>query len=102
MKKIYREKFAIYKGFSLAEALITLLIICVIAIASAPVITKKHRAKLNLPHGVYACYWNGDNLVAKYSINDKESDGKVVYDSEEGRYGCEFNPPTEQKTLLLR
>lgn len=100
MKKIYREKFAIYKGFSLAEALITLLIICVIAIASAPVITKKHRAKLNLPHGVYACYWNGDNLVAKYSINDKESDGKVVYDSEEGRYGCEFNPPTGAKNFV--
>lgn len=40
MKKIYREKFAIYKGFSLAEALITLLIVCVITIASVPVITK--------------------------------------------------------------
>ena len=41
-------------AFSLAEALITLLVICVIAIASAPVITKKHKARINLPHGVYA------------------------------------------------
>ena len=79
MKKIYREKFAIYKGFSLAEALITLLIVCVITIASVPVITKKHRAKLNLPHGVYACYWNGDNLVAKYSINGRESDLSLIH-----------------------
>ena len=78
-------------AFSLAEALITLLVICVIAIASAPVITKKHKARINLPHGVYACYWNGDNLVAKYIINGQESDGKVVFDSEEQRYGCEFN-----------
>lgn len=87
-------------AFSLAEALITLLVICVIAIASAPVITKKHRAKLNLPHGVYACYWNGDNLVAKYIINGQESDGKVVFDSEEQRYGCEFNPPTNAKNFV--
>lgn len=32
-------------GFSLAEALITLLIVCIIAIASAPIITKKNKAK---------------------------------------------------------
>lgn len=38
--------------------------------------------------------------MAKYSINDKESDGKVVYDSEEGRYGCEFNPPTGAKNFV--
>lgn len=30
-------------GFSLAEALLTLLIVCIIAIASAPIITKKNR-----------------------------------------------------------
>lgn len=87
-------------AFSLAEALITLLVICVIAIASAPVITKKHKARINLPHGVYACYWNGDNLVAKYIINGQESDGKVVFDSEEQRYGCEFNPPTNAKNFV--
>lgn len=33
------------KGFSLAEALITLLIVSMIALASVPVITKKNRAK---------------------------------------------------------
>lgn len=100
MKKINWQKSAVYNGFSLAEALITLLVVCVITIASVPVITKKHRAKFNLPHGVYACYWNGDNLVAKYSINGKDSDGKVVYDSEEGRYACEFNPPTGAKNFV--
>jgi len=96
-KKIYEKRIA---GFSLAEALITLLIICVIAIASAPVITKKHRAKLNLPHGAFACYWDGNQLISKYVINGEESDGKVIYDNEEGRYGCEFNPPVKAKNFV--
>ncbi|DAB23255.1 TPA: hypothetical protein CPT85_05170, partial [Candidatus Gastranaerophilales bacterium HUM_21] len=47
MKKINWQKSAVYNGFSLAEALITLLVVCVITIASVPVITKKHRAKFN-------------------------------------------------------
>lgn len=96
-KKIYEKRIA---GFSLAEALITLLIICVVAIASAPVITKKHRAKLNLPHGAFACYWDGNQLISKYVINGEESDGKVIYDNEEGRYGCEFNPPVKAKNFV--
>ncbi|MFR1502645.1 MAG: glycine-rich domain-containing protein [Opitutales bacterium] len=87
-------------GFSMAEALITLLIICVVAIASAPVITKKHKSKVNLPHGAYACYWNDDRLVAKYVINGTVSDGKVVYDKQEERYGCEFNPPSNAKNFV--
>ena len=32
-----------YRAFSLAEALITLLIVCIVAIASAPILTKKAR-----------------------------------------------------------
>jgi len=40
MKKINWQKSAVYNGFSLAEALITLLVVCVITIASVPVITK--------------------------------------------------------------
>lgn len=96
-KKIYEKRIA---GFSLAEALITLLIICVIAIASAPVITKKHRAKMNVPHGAFACYWKDNQLVSKYVINGVVSDGKVIYDTEEGRDGCEFNPPSNAKNFV--
>lgn len=97
LKKIKEKRVA---GFSLAEALITLLIICVIAIASAPVLTKKHRARMNIPHGVFACYWQDNQLVSKYVINGKESNGKTIYDNEEGRYGCEFNPPTGAKNFV--
>ena len=92
MKKIETKTQPIF-GFSLAEALITLLVVCIITIASVPVITKKHRAQSSVPHGSYACYWNGDALVAKYTENKQVKDGKIVFDEEEGRYGCEFEPP---------
>lgn len=42
------------KGFSLAEALITLLIVSIIALASVPVITKKNRAKSQAPSTVWS------------------------------------------------
>lgn len=96
-----KEKTAILVtgAFSLAEALITLLIVCIITIASAPIITKKHRMKYNQPHGMYACYWNGDNLVAKQIVNNKITDGKTIYDSDEGRYACVFNRPSGTKNF---
>ena len=42
------------KGFSLAEALITLLIVSIIALASVPVITKKNRAKSQVPSAIWS------------------------------------------------
>lgn|SRR5574344_2359684 len=44
-------------GFSLAEALITLLIVCVVAIATAPLITKKHRKT------ALTSLWQADTVV---------------------------------------
>ena len=38
------KKIKNFKAFSLAEALVTLLIVCLITIASIPIITKKKRA----------------------------------------------------------
>ena len=100
MKKIETKTQPIF-GFSLAEALITLLVVCIITIASVPVITKKHRAQSSVPHGSYACYWNGDALVAKYTENKQVKDGKIVFDEEEGRYGCEFEPPKGAKNFVM-
>ena len=89
-------------GFSLAEALITLLIVCIITLASVPVLTKKKRSKLdNQRHGYYACYWDANGILqAKMMYNSVISDGKVVWDEEEGRYGCEFNPPSGAKNFV--
>ena len=50
-KTFYKKSF----GFSLAEALITLLIVCLITLATIPVLTKKKRGMTNAGHGTYMC-----------------------------------------------
>lgn len=61
MKNKIKPKRRFY-GFSLAEALITLLIVCLITLASVPVLTERHRNKMLSPnkentneHGKYLC-----------------------------------------------
>ena len=71
-------------GFSLAEALITLLIVSIIAIASVPVITKK---KNNTNHELWkierntqtAIYPSNGRDIRLGDINKKESQGIIVY-----------------------
>lgn len=65
MKKIY--------GFSLAEALITLLIVCIIAIATVPVITKKKRD----PNKATSVLWKVDNTNPKVLIPSAGRDIKL-------------------------
>ena len=96
---MYINKFE--KGFSLAEALITLLIVSLITIATIPVITKKHRTQDRQKHGMYACYWNGNSLVAKQMIDGTTTTGTTTYDSEEGREGCVFDPPAGAKNFVV-
>ena len=87
-------------AFSLAEALITLLIVCLITLASIPILTKKKRSLTDIKHGAFACYWDGDKVVGKYYIDGKISDATVQYDSEENKDGCVFNPPSNAKNLI--
>ena len=55
----------------------------------------------NQRHGYYACYWDASGkLQAKMMYNSVISDGKVVWDAEEQRYGCEFNPPSGAKNFV--
>lgn len=88
-------------AFSLAEALITLLIVCLITLASIPILTKKKRDITNVEHGMFACYWNGDKLVAKYSRKGAVTDGITKYDNVEQRWGCVFNPPSDAKNFVV-
>ena len=101
-----KNKFVNKKdGFSLAEALITLLIVCLIVLASVPVLTKKRRTMTSQSHGSFACYWvhEGDNsrLVGKYYINGVTSDGSITADTGENRNGCVFNPPANAKNFVV-
>ena len=89
-------------AFSLAEALITLLIVCLITIASIPILTKKKRDMSREEHGMFACYWNENNqLVAKYSRKGAVSNGTTKYDNVENRMGCVFNPPSDAKNFVV-
>ncbi len=90
-------------GFSLAEALITLLIVCLITLASIPVITKKTRVKKDAnAKGVYACYWNGDTLISKYIINGQVVNGSdSIFDEQTQRHGCIFNPPAGASNFVV-
>lgn len=97
MEKSTRNIFA----FSLAEALITLLIVAIITLATIPVITKKHRNKLNTKHGYFACYWVNGNLISRYKENGNITSGEVKYDDENERYGCVFNPPAGARNYVV-
>lgn len=77
MKKICRN---FCPAFSLAEALITLLIICIIVLASVPVMTKKRRDMTEGPKGMWICTRNSqgqyvyyDNRSPKGDINNIDS-----------------------------
>lgn len=54
-------------GFSFAEALITLLIVCIITLASVLVITKKKRNLEQISHGEWTCEINEEGKHASWS-----------------------------------
>ena len=117
------KNIRIFKAFSLAEALVTLLIVCLITIASIPVITKKKRVKKEQSniHGAFACYWDESqqNLIGKYLINGEVTDADIVTDDKEqetiryfddngkekkitqSRSGCVFNPPAGARNFVV-
>ena len=67
MKDIKKEK----QGFSLAEALITLLIVCLITLASIPILTKKKREISKYPSGSWICTKDSSgNHIVYSSVTD--------------------------------
>lgn len=88
-------------AFSLAEALITLLIVSLIALASVPVITKKRRNIETQNHGMFACYWDGNSLKGVYKVNGITRSGTTKFDGTEGRWGCVFTPPSNAKNFVV-
>ncbi len=89
MKKETNKKYA----FSLAEALITLLIVCIITLASIPVLTKKKRKMSDAPHGQWTCEYNEAGKHISYS---QDAPTPV-----EGDY-CEFVPPARATNFTIQ
>lgn len=93
-----------HKAFSLAEALITLLVICIVVMASVPVITKKRKKMENVNRNSFACYWKGNTIVGKYNLNGKVSDAQTVTETGPdgtSRTGCRFDPPNNAKNFVV-
>ena len=104
------------RGFSLAEALITLLIVCLITLASIPILTKKKRNLAASEHGTYICTLNSNNDYVEFNsksdtVNKNNPDewrvvgntsyqDTITYIGEDGlpktkvRNRCKFKPPS--------
>ena len=106
MEKIfYRKSF----GFSLAEALITLLIVCLITLASIPVLTKKKRNITQGATGQYICtkipLYNNDKITGyKYVYYDsRTSEGDIndpsTWEVSGDGSSCKFVPPLNAKNF---
>ncbi len=56
------------KGFSLAEILVSMLILSLFFLAGAKVFTRKEKTEvMKKVHGFYECYWNGNQLYQAMS-----------------------------------
>lgn len=89
MKKI---KFKLL-AFSLAEALITLLIVCLITLASIPVLTKKKRdVNTSGPRGMWICTRNSNGQYVYWDMNDPVG-SKDDPDTWRVTDKCAFTPP---------
>ncbi len=97
MKKI---KFKM-PAFSLAEALITLLIVCLITLASIPILTKKKRTLNEFASGKWMCTLNSQNQYVVYSSQDPYGDinNPDTWRTSQGGAGCTFLPPQNAKNF---
>ena len=99
-------------GFSLAEALITLLIVCLITLASIPVLTKKRRTITDGGSGQWICTLveqkdaNGNVTGYKHVYwNSQTSDGDIndpsTWDVAGDGTSCTFAPPLKAKNFAV-
>ena len=100
MNKIFLTKRF---GFSLAEALITLLIVCLITLASIPVLTKKKRISSSSVHGKWICTLNSENKHVFWSSNTSSGDIDNVdtWNLSNGGSSCTFVPPQNARNFAV-
>lgn len=83
-------------AFSLAETLITLLIVTVLAMVSVPMLTKKKSdAKAANVHGKWVCVLQGSQHVAKTTVNGSTT-------SVSNASQCIFTPPVNSKDYVVK
>lgn len=97
------KKIKIFKAFSLAEALVTLLIVCLITIASIPVITKKKRTVDKGPHGLWMCALNSNGNYAVFDSNNPKGtpNNPDSWNELAEATSCRFDPPINAKNISV-
>lgn len=83
------------RAFSLAEALVTLLIVTIIAGVSIPLISKKRSTTNDNIHGKWTCHRSGYSHVATTTI-----EGQTTTKTTSG--SCTFTPPTKGKNFVVK
>ena len=97
-----------FGGFSLAETLITLLIVTILVLASVPVITKK-KITPSEPHGKWMCTLNADGKHVVWETGDENMNNanlwklagkKTENGTNDGSY-CEFKIPKNARNFAV-
>ena len=68
----YKKKILNSYGFTLAEAMVVMFIICIVAVFATPALTKySKKLGASTSHGMYACYYVGSTLKQRYAGGDE-------------------------------
>lgn len=94
-----KNKQRLFGGFSLAEALITLLIISIITIASIPIITKKKRTFDG--HGKWMCTLNAAGQHIMWTNGAKGQANNPATWATTGANYCKFNAPKSARNFAI-
>lgn len=87
----------IKKGFTLAEMMVVLLIMSIVAAAMTPLITRKHRQlPNNTTHGRWECYYSGGQLYQKTTTSSGSSTTTAVSSS------CQFTPSKKAEYFIIQ
>ncbi len=97
MKKIRPERVR-FRAFSLAEALITLLIVCLITLASIPILTKKKRDLDSGAHGKWICTRHSLGHLVSWRKGVSTEDET---DPDSWAAGCTFVAPTSARNFAI-
>ena len=86
-------------AFSLAEVLITLLIVMILSLASIPVITKKQKTPTE-PHGKWMCTLNADGEHVVWETGDNNMNDADLWESTNKGF-CEFKIPKNARNFAI-
>lgn len=89
VKKVNTKQNSVKSGFTLAEVLVSMLLMSLFFLGTTKVITLKPKQEIQMnPHGFYECYYQaGDNQLYQHRVT-----GNAVVPAQETE-SCNFEPP---------